>query len=129
MIYGSSCLAQIQPKFRYLDNASALTAGESITGPSRVLNLKGRKGIHPQSVHPVIKLGEHNLNDLKGTVTLWFFAMEDLGAGFLADYMKMDNPHFASYAFLSDFETPRDVAQANFSFEWNRSNGNHPRTG
>jgi hypothetical protein len=49
-------------------------------------------------------------------------ALEDLGASFLADHMKMDNPHFATYAFLSDFEVPRDVAQANFSFEWNRFN-------
>ncbi|MCX6855702.1 MAG: DUF1961 family protein [Verrucomicrobia bacterium] len=122
MIIGSSAFAQVQPKFRYLTDGAALTSGESVKGPSRVLDLKGRKGIHPQSIHSVIKLGAHNLNDPKGTVVLWFFALEDLGASFIADHMKMDNPHMATYAFLSDFETPRDVAEANFSFEWNRFN-------
>jgi hypothetical protein len=121
-IIASSAVAQLTPKFRYLADAAALTAGESVKGPSRVIDLKGRKGINPQSIHTVIKLGGHNLNDAKGTVVLWFFALEDLGASFLADHMKMDNPHFATYAFLSDFETPRDVAEANFSFEWNRFN-------
>ncbi len=125
VVIGSSVLAQtaaITPKFRYLADVSALAAGETVTGPSRVLDLKGRKGINPQSIHTVIKLGVHNLNAPKGTVVLWFFALEDLGASFIADHMKMDNPHFATYAFLSDFETPCDVAQANFSFEWNRFN-------
>lgn len=112
----------VQSKYRYLADASTLSAGESVTGPSRVLDLKGRKGINPTSIHTVIKLGAHNLNDPKGTLVLWFFPLEDLGASFLADHMKMDNPHFATYAFLSVFETPRDVAQANFSFEWNRFN-------
>ena len=112
----------LNPKYRYLADAAALTAGETVTGPSRVLDLKGRKGINPQSIHTVIKLGAHNLNDPKGTVVLWFFALEDLAASFLADHMAIDNKHFATYAFLSDFETPRDVAEANFSFEWNRFN-------
>ena len=67
----------LNPKYRYLADAAALTAGETITGPSRVLDLKGRKGINPQSIHTVIKLGAHNLNDPKGTVVLWFFALED----------------------------------------------------
>ena len=125
IVTGTSAGAQgpvIPPKYRYLADASALSAGETIRGPFRVLDLKGRKGVNPASIHAVIKLGPHNLNDPKGTVVLWFFALEDLGASFLADHMKMDNPYFATYAFLSDFEMPRDVAQANFSFEWNRYN-------
>jgi len=124
--HSSSAFAQgtpaVQPKYRYLADAAALSAGETVTGSSRMLDLKGRKGINPTSIHTVIKLGAHNLNDAKGTVVLWFFPLEDLGASFLADHMKMDNPHFSTYAFLSDFEVPRDVAQANFSFEWNRFN-------
>lgn len=43
-----------QPKHRYLADASALSAGETITGPSRVLDLKGRKGINPQSIRAAI---------------------------------------------------------------------------
>jgi hypothetical protein len=66
----SSAFAQHTPKFRYLADAAALSAGESVKGPSRVLDLKGRKGINPQSIHTVITLGGHNLNDAKGTVVL-----------------------------------------------------------
>ena len=32
-----------QPKYRYLADAAALSAGEVINGPARVLDLKGRK--------------------------------------------------------------------------------------
>ena len=112
----------MKPKFSYLSDASALSAGESINGSARVLELKGRKGINPTSIHTVIKLGAHNLNDPKGTAVLWFFALEDLAASFLAGHMKIDNEHFASYPFLSDYETPRNCAEANFSIEWNRFN-------
>ncbi len=119
--------AASRPKYRYLADTAALSAGEVITGPSRVLDLKGRKGVNPQSIPTVIKLGAHNLNDPKGSVVLWFFAVEDLGASFLADHIKMDDPHFVTYAFLSDFETPRDVAEASFSFEWNRFNEFHAK--
>ena len=119
---GAQDSARPQPKHRYLADASALSAGETVTGPSRVLDLKGRKGINPQSIHTVIKLGAHNLNEPKGTAVLWFFALEDLAASFLADHMAIDDKHFATYAFLSDFEMPRDVVEANFSFEWNRFN-------
>ena len=97
----------LNPKHRYLANAAALTAGETVTGASRVLELKGRTGINPQSIHTVIKLGAHNLNDSKGTVTLWFFALEDLAASFLADHMAIGNKHFATYAFLSGFDPPQ----------------------
>lgn len=121
LIFTFAASAQ-QPKYRYLADAATLTAGEVVAGPARVLNLKGKKGINPQSIHTTIKMAAHNLNDAKGSLVLWFFAMEDLGASFLADHMAIDNKHFATYAFLSDFETPRDVAEANFSFEWNRYN-------
>ncbi len=110
------------PQFRYLADAAMLTAGESVTGPARVLTLNGRKGINPQSIHTTIKLGRHTLNESQGTVVLWFFALEDLGASFIADHMAIDNEHFATYAFLSDIDKPRNVADANFSFEWNRFN-------
>jgi hypothetical protein len=94
-----------------------------VHGPSRVLNLNGRQGINPTSIHTTIQLaGGHTLNEPRGTVVLWFFALEDLAASFLAGHMKIDNEFFASYPFLSDYSTPRDVASANFSFEWNRFN-------
>jgi hypothetical protein len=114
---------QSNPKYCYLSDASSLAAGEAVSGPARVLDLKGLRGINPTSIHTTIKLaGGHTLNEPKGTAVLWFFALEDLAASFLADHMKIDDEFFATYAFLSDFATPRDIASANFSFEWNRFN-------
>ncbi|MEI7732468.1 MAG: hypothetical protein WCO56_23050, partial [Verrucomicrobiota bacterium] len=46
---GASEANPVKPKYRYLTNASTLSVGESVTGPARVLDLKGRKGINPQS--------------------------------------------------------------------------------
>ncbi|MFM2081879.1 MAG: hypothetical protein RL380_570 [Verrucomicrobiota bacterium] len=113
----------IQPKFIYLADAAKLAAGESLTGAARVLELKGRKGINPTSIHTAIKLAAgHTLNEPKGTVVIWFFALEDLASSFLADHMKIDNKFFATYPFLSDFEMQRDVESARFSIEWNRHN-------
>ena len=37
-------------------NASALDAGESVSGPARILDLKGRKGINPTSIHTSSRL-------------------------------------------------------------------------
>lgn len=113
----------MNPTHRYLTTPAALPAGEAVSGPARVLALKGRQGINPTSIHTTIQLaGGHTLNQPQGTLVLWFFALEDLAASFLASHMKIDNEHFASYPFLSDFATPRDTAAANFSFEWNRFN-------
>lgn len=120
---GAAEVKSRKPNYTYLADASALSAGETINGPARVLDLKGRKGINPTSIHTTIKLtGGHTINNSQGTMVLWFFALEDLAASFLADHMKIDNEFFATYPFLSDYEMPRNVAAANFSFEWNRFN-------
>ena len=113
----------IKPRHVYLSDAANLAADETVSGPARVLELKGRKGINPTSIHSAIKLaGGHTLNEPQGTVVIWFFTLEDLTSSFLADHMKMDNKFFATYPFLSDFEMQRDVESARFSIEWNRHN-------
>jgi hypothetical protein len=111
------------PRHRYLVDAATVAAGESIDGPSRVLDLKGRKGINPTSIHTVIKLSRgHTLNERQGTFVVWFFALEDLAASYIADHMKLQNEFFDNYTFLSDHAMPRDYAAANFCFMWNRFN-------
>jgi hypothetical protein len=112
-----------QPRHQHLSNPAELSHAESVQGPARVLSLHGRRGINPASIHTVIRLaGGHTLNEPQGTVVLWFFALEDLTASFLADHMKIDNEHFATYAFLSDHEVPRDIPRGRFTLEWNRFN-------
>jgi len=113
----------MNPTHRYLSDAATLTANESINGPARVLELKGRRGINPISIHTAIQLsGGHTLNRRKGSLVLWFFALEDLAASFIADHMKMQNEFFDNYTFLSDHSVPRDYPVANFCFIWNRFN-------
>lgn len=112
-----------KPRYCYLSDATALAAGEVVNGPARVLDLKGRKGINPTSIHTTIKLsGGHTLNEPQGTLVLWFFSLEDLAASFVADHMKMQNEFFDNYTFLSDYEVPRNYPPANFCFLWNRFN-------
>lgn len=112
----------MNPKIIYLNNIPDLSNGEEIRGSARILELNGRRGINPTSIHTSIKLGHHNLNDPKGAVALWFFPLEDLACSFIADHMRIDNSHFANYAFLSDCETPRDYGNSNFFFGWFRFN-------
>jgi hypothetical protein len=115
--------APAAPVVRYLADAAVLATGESVSGPSRVLELKGRRGINPTSIHTAIKLERgHTLNRPQGTLVLWFFCLEDLAASYIADHMKLQNEFFDFYAFLSDCETPRNYPAANFSFVWNRYN-------
>jgi hypothetical protein len=106
----------------YLGSVPTLDGGESIDGPYRVLELHGRRGIHPLSIHTSIRLGDHPLAGPRGTVRLWFFGLEDLAASFIAPHMAMDNPHFCNYAFLSDCPTPRDYGNSSFFFGWFRQN-------
>jgi len=113
----------MKPKYAHLSNVAALANRESINGPARVLDLKGRKGINPTSIHTAIKLeGGHTLNQPKGTLVLWFFALEDLAASFTADHMKISNEFFDFYTFLSDYKVPRNYPEGNFCFVWNRFN-------
>jgi hypothetical protein len=111
----------IKPMFTYLSNVPVLEGGEAVTGPSRILTLHGRKGINPTSIHTNIRLGKHTLNRPKGTVTLWFFSLEDLATSFAADHMALNNPDYGSYPFLSDCAVQRDYANSNFFFGWFRS--------
>jgi hypothetical protein len=109
------------PRYSYFQGTDLLRPGQ-LRGSARILELAGRRGIHATSIHTVLELGQHNLNQPRGTVRLWFFALEDLAASFIANHMAVDNPHHANYPFLSDSRVPRDYGNANFFFGWFRHN-------
>jgi hypothetical protein len=109
-------------RYTYLSNVPELANGETVKGSARVLTLKNRKGINPTSIHTSIQLGKHTLNEKKGSLTLWFFALEDLATSFSASHMAIDNPHFGNYPFLSDNPMPRNFDESNFYFGWLRKN-------
>lgn len=116
----SPSLTMPQSMPRYFINPVRDTS--RVTGPHRILELDGRSGIHPTSVHSVIEVGGHNLNAPRGSLTLWFFALEDLATSFMASHMAMDNPHYANYPFLSDCANPRNYEESRFFFGWFRYN-------
>lgn len=113
---------KIKPVYTYLSDIPTLSTEEKVTGKARILTLKNRKGINPTSIHTVIELKQHTLNEPQGTVVLWFFSLEDLAASFMTDNMKLNNPHYAFYPFLSDNSRPNNVDDANFHFGWDRGN-------
>lgn len=48
----------------YLSDPSSMTDCEVVNGPARGLDLIGRKGINPTSIHTTIQLaGSHSLNE------------------------------------------------------------------
>ncbi|NJK90957.1 MAG: DUF1961 family protein [Blastochloris sp.] len=111
-----------QPTHRYLHTLPELSEPTQVTGPYRILDLKGRRGLNPTSIHTSIQLGPHPLSQPEGTVRCWFFALEDLACSFGAEHMRMDNPHYSNYALLSDCPTPRDYGNSHFYLAWFRFN-------
>lgn len=52
--------------------------GVVVEGPYRVLELEGRRGLQPLSIHSRICFPEHHLQDRRGSLTLWAFALEEI---------------------------------------------------
>lgn len=60
------------------DLSSGLTESCRTDGPFRILELDGRKGINPTSIHTLIQYPAHNLNEAKGSLSYWVFALEEV---------------------------------------------------
>lgn len=121
-LFANKKFADVIPTHTYINHVGSLENYEIINGNARVLQLHGRFGINPISIHTTIKLGNHTLNKKKGTVTLWFFSLEDLAASFVANHMAIDNPNYMNYPFLSDYPVQREYDKSNFFFGWFRQN-------
>jgi hypothetical protein len=111
-----------QPLNAYLRTPENPTTDRaSIDGPFRVLELNGRKGVHPTSIHSLIRFPGHNLNQTRGSLTYWVFALEEVASFWSRDVMftelnknpsmlplLSDNPdlgNFIEAAFLLTFES------------------------
>ncbi|WOO42555.1 DUF1961 family protein [Rubellicoccus peritrichatus] len=86
-----------------------------VDGPVRILDLKGMQGINVTSIHSRIRLKEHNLNQERGTVSLWFFSLEDLTLRYQRSCMMANNPFSGRIPFLSDQDNPNDCDSAHFA--------------
>jgi hypothetical protein len=111
--------------FSYLNEFSFNdTSAVKLTGPARVLDIDGRKGLNLTSIHSLLQLKAHNMNEKKGTMTMWVLSLEDLGTANAKNSMSISNPFWTIYPFLSDYPNPQDIVSANFKMVF--MNGWHP---
>ena len=106
------------PIIRYLENPNQPGNGVKVEGDWRTLSLKGRKGLNPTSIHSRLVLPKHNINDIRGTLSMWVASLEDLSYFMPRDCMAIDNPDFNVYALLSDNPNPSAYDKANFSLHY-----------
>ncbi|MCU0784765.1 MAG: hypothetical protein MUF81_12140 [Verrucomicrobia bacterium] len=55
-VHGPQGIDPIKPKHVYPAGAAKLAPSETVNGPARVLDLKGRKGINPTRIHTGVKM-------------------------------------------------------------------------
>jgi hypothetical protein len=108
-----------RPVYTYLnDFAFGDKSAISVSGPARVISLNGRKGINMSSIRSFLELKAHTLNEPQGTVSLWFFPLEDLSAFDSKPLMGKSNPNYYTYPFLSDSPNPQDYNNGDFKIAW-----------
>ncbi|MBC7889665.1 MAG: DUF1961 family protein [Ferruginibacter sp.] len=115
----------IKPMYSYLDQFSFTdTLFQKLSGPARIVNFEGRKGLNITSIHSVLQLKAHNMKEPKGTVSMWVMSLEDLGTSNGKSSMDISNPYWRVYPLLSDCPDPQDLVNANFKMVW--MNAWHP---
>ncbi|WP_075590695.1 DUF1961 family protein [Labilibacter marinus] len=119
------CKAQkkIEPIFQYNLSNPAKSSEFKTHGEARVLDLKGKKGINPTSIHSRIELLKHNLNkDEKGSMVIWAFFLEELNAAHQTKAMTYDNESWFVYPLISDNKEVSNSEESNFGMyffaEW-----------
>lgn len=85
----------------------------------RTILCQGRRGINATSINSRLVIPRHNLNEDKGSLSIWIMSLEDLSAA-VTNYeaASKHNPYFNNYTILSDCEEVRDFNNAVFSFNW-----------
>jgi hypothetical protein len=96
---------------------SDFTNVNCVDGEYRILELDDRKGINPTSIHTRLKIPNHNLNNPKGSLSLWVFSLEELFAFNKRPVMlTKENLNVWTYSFLSDIPNIGDFDNSNFNF-------------
>ena len=120
LLFAAHLLAEPpRPVYTYLnDFAFSDKSAIGVSGPARVILLDGRRGINMSSIRSFLELKAHTLNEPQGTVSLWFFPLEDLSAFDSKPLMSMSNPNYYTYPFLSDSPNPQDYDNGDFKIVW-----------
>lgn len=93
--------------------------GLECTGPHRFLNIRGRTGLHVQTVNPCASLRTDLHRQPTGTLALWFSPLEDLGTMPENGYFQSKDPAAQWYPLVSDALPARDIDNALFGLWWN----------
>ncbi len=107
-----------QPIYHYLNTHDLTNDATTLSGPFRKIKLDERIGFNAESIKSRLILPHHNLNQACGTLTLWFFSLEDLGTAAEYENFKASNPFSANYSFLSDNESHQNFDDSVFSINW-----------
>lgn len=110
---------RLKPLHHYLGNLPLLdSSGVKLSGRARILELDNRKGVNTTSIKSYLKLKHHTMNQPEGSVSVWFFALEDLSHFPVTPNLLISNPYSFTYPFLSDYSNPQDFNKASFKLVW-----------
>jgi hypothetical protein len=110
-----------KPDIIYKFNTLSSKDNSNILGPARILKKNGRTGLNTTSSSTKLKILKHNINNLKGTLSMWIMALEDIAPAWSAVYFGTDNKYFNVFPLLVDKEDMGNFSGANFSFHILRS--------
>lgn len=109
---------KMRPLYTYFRDLTVGIPSDTVRGEYRIIGKDGRSGINTTSIHANIQLNRHNLNEEKGSLTLWFLALEDLDTMTQLPHFTNSNPFYMNYSLLSDYENQQDYANSVFSVNW-----------
>lgn len=96
--------------------------GVAIRGEARIVEHKGRRGLHATSTRTLLALEgfQHTLNRDQGALTVWVMPVDDLANTIWWGHFADLEPDFGMHTILSDHTALRDVRQARFALFYRR---------
>jgi hypothetical protein len=110
------------PKPDILYNFNSLASKDNfiIQGDARILERNGRTGLNATSSNTKLKILKHNINNKKGSLSIWVMSLEDISPAWSAGYFGTDNKYFNNFPLLVDRDEMGNFSAANFSFHINK---------
>ncbi len=93
--------------------------GLTLDGPHRFLTIRGRTGLNVTSLNTRATLDSPIPGFPRGTLSLWFCPLEDLGIFPEMAHLQSKDPYAFFYPLISDSSPARDVENGYFGLFWN----------
>lgn len=108
------------PVLTYANSSLKSNSNFSVVGAARLISRNGRSGINTTSMHSRIKYLKHTLNDIRGTLSVWLMALEDLAPAVTYEGMKRDNENFNIFPIVTDNNDMCNAYSSTFNFYLNK---------